>query len=353
MPPTPIRFGIIGCGAIAQRRHLPELANNPNAKIVAVADPVKDRVAEIAKQYKAKPYLDYKQLLKHPGIDAVVVCTPNIFHAPQTIDALRAGKHVLVEKPMATTREDAKAMIAAAKKAGKFLMIGQNQRLMPPHVKAKQILDTGVLGKPLAFRTTFKHGGPDRWSVDGAKSWFFKKDLAVMGVTGDLGVHKADLLRFLLGQEFAEVGGFLATLDKTDPATNKPIELDDNAYLTLKTTEGVIGSMMISWTNYGWMEDNFTTIFCTNGALYIGTDPRFGVIVAHRNGQKEYYELGGISTNTRQLNSRVTDTFTDCIRENKKPTIDGDEGYKSLDVILTAMEAAEQGCTLKIGASIP
>src|SRR5947209_17773538 len=127
----PVKYGIIGCGAIAQRRHIPECVANPESKLAALADPVKERVDELAAKYGAKAYTDYKEMLRDPGIDAVVVCGPNALHAQQSIDALSAGKHVLCEKPMATTREDAKAMLAAAKKNKKFLMIGLNQRLMP------------------------------------------------------------------------------------------------------------------------------------------------------------------------------------------------------------------------------
>jgi predicted dehydrogenase len=342
----PVKYGIIGCGAIAQRRHIPECIANPASKLVALADPVTDRVGELGKKYEAKPYTDYKEMLKDANIDAVVVAGPNALHAQQSIDALSAGKHVLCEKPMATTRDDAKAMLDAAKKNKKFLMIGLNQRLMPPHVKAKKILQSGALGKVLAFRTAFKHPGPEGWSVDAGKSWFFKKGQAFMGVTGDLGVHKADLLRWLLGQEFAEVGGFIATLDKRDPE-GKLIDLDDNAYLTLKTTGGIIGSMILSWTNYG-AEENYTVLYCQNGVLSLGTDPNWGVIVDFRNGERELHKVGEMATNVKQVASGIIDSFTKSIASNTPPEIDGMEGYKSLDVILTSMEAAKEGKTLKI-----
>jgi UDP-N-acetylglucosamine 3-dehydrogenase len=166
-------------------------------------------------------------------------------------------------------------------------------------------------------------------------------------VTGDLGVHKADLLRWLLGQEFAEVCGILSTLDKRDP-NGKLIDLDDNAYLTLKTTGGIIGSMILSWTNYG-AEENYTVIFCQNGVLSIGTDPTWGVIVDYRNGERELHKVGEMSTNTKQVASGIIDSFTQAIANNKPPEIDGMEGYKSLDIILTAMEAAKSGKTMRIG----
>src|SRR4051812_33008804 len=344
----PVKVAVIGCGAIGQRRHIPEAAANMDVKLVALVDIKKDRVEEFAKKYQTDAYTDYKDMLKKAEVDAVVVGTPNAVHATQAIDALNAGKHVLVEKPMATTREEAKAMLKAAEKNKRFLMVGQNQRLMPPHAKAKEIMESGRLGKVLTFQTTFKHPGPDGWSVDGAKSWFFKKPEAIMGVTGDLGVHKADLMRYLLGQEFDQVSGFIGTLDKKDDQ-GKPIEIDDNAFFTLRTRGGVIGTMTISWTNYGQFEDNGTIIYAEHGVLMLGSDPQFGVVVNYRNGNKEYHKVGAVATNTRQTSSGMMDMFVRAIQTNEPPPIDGNEGYKSLDVILTAMEAAQQGKTLKVG----
>lgn len=344
----PVKYGVIGCGAIAQRRHLPECVNNPESKLVALADPVKERVEFLATKYGAKAYSDYKEILADPTIDAVVVAGPNSLHMTQTIEALNAGKHVLVEKPMATTREDAKAMIEAARKTGKFLMIGLNQRLMPPHVKAKKLLQSGAIGNVFAFRTAFQHPGPEGWSVDAGKSWFFKKGQAFMGVTGDLGVHKADLLRWLLGQEFTEVNGIVSTLDKRDNE-GKLIDLDDNAYLTLKTAGNITGSMILSWTNYG-PEENYTVLYGQHGVLSIGTDPNYTVVIDYRNGERELHKTGAIATNTAQVASGIIDAFTKSIATNTPPEIDGMEGYKSLDVILTAVEAAKLGKTMKIGA---
>ncbi len=341
-----VRYGIIGCGAIGQRRHIPEAAANPNAVVAALADPVKERVEELARKYNAQPFTNYQQLLAKADVDAVVVCGPNALHARQTIDAFRAGKHVLVEKPMACTRAEARAMLAAAKKARRFLMVGQNQRLMPAHQKAKEILKNGKLGKVLTFRTSFKHPGPDGWSVDGAKSWFFKKSAAVMGVTGDLGVHKADLMRWLLDDEFVSVSAVIGTLDKRD-SSGKLLALDDNALLTLKTAGGIIGSIEISWTNYG-MEDNMTVLYCQNGVMYLGTDREYGVIVQYRNGNKELHKVGAMATNTQQVASGIIDSFTTAILNRKSPEIDGMEGYRSLDVILTAMESAQAGRSLRI-----
>ena len=344
----PVKYGVIGCGAIAQRRHIPECIANPDSVLIGIAEFNQARCTELGEKYGVKSFCDHKDLLKMGEIDAVVVSGPNALHASQTIDALNAGKHVLCEKPMAVSRDEARAMIDAAKKNNKYLMIGLNQRLMPPHVRAKEILKTGRLGKVLSFRTAFKHPGPEGWSVDAAKSWFFRKDQAFMGVTGDLGIHKADLMRWLLDEEFTEVGGMITTLDKRDAEGNL-IALDDNAMLTLKTDGGVIGSMILSWTNYG-MEENYTVLYCQKGVMSLGTDPIYGVIVDYRNGERELHKVGEMSTNVKQVASGVIDAFTKSILAGKPPEIDGMEGYRSLDVILTAQEAAKAGKTMQIAS---
>ena len=110
---------------------------------------------------------------------------------------------------MATSKEEAKAMIEAAKKNGKKLMIGHNQRFVASHQKARKLIEKGEIGKIYSFRTAFGHGGPEGWSVDGKDSWFFKKDEAFIGAMGDLGVHKADILRYILNEEIVEVGAFV------------------------------------------------------------------------------------------------------------------------------------------------
>ncbi len=342
--PKPVRYGCIGGGAIAQRRHLPEADANPQSTVVAIADPVKDRVEALCEQYDATAFGDYKKMLDQMKgqMDAVVVAGPNKQHAAMSIEAMKAGYHVLCEKPMATTRADAKKMIATAKQKRKHLMIGMNQRLMPPHAKARELLAEGKLGKVLSFETTFKHPGPDGWSVDGAKSWFFKKDPAAMGVCGDLGVHKADLMRFLLNEEIVKVGGMIKTLHKTNPS-GKLIPLDDNAFVVMESASGVIGTMNISWTHYGGYEDNGTVLYCENGTLRVAMDSTYGVMVDYANGQKERHVVGEVATNEKQVASGVIDTFTQGIQTRTKPTIDGLEGYRAMNIIVTAMEAAKEG----------
>ena len=331
-----IRIAVIGCGSIAQKRHIPEYAANPNIEFVAFCDPVMERAQKYADEYGAKAFADYKEMLSEVKPNAVSVCTPNYLHAEAAIAAANAGAHVLVEKPMAVTDAEAEAMIEAARKNNVFLMVGHNQRLMPPHVKAKEILDKGTLGRVLTFRTSFGHPGPEYWSVDGPGSWFFRKEEAIMGAMGDLGVHKSDLIRYLLNDEVAQVGGMIDTIDK------KNTKVDDNAICLLRMKSGAMGTLVASWTYYKG-EDNSTVLWCENGVLKLGTDPDDQVIVELRDGTVERYNVGAISTNEKQESSGVIDLFVQSLVTNTPPVISGEEGRKSLAVILAAFESQATG----------
>jgi predicted dehydrogenase len=327
---------VIGSGSIATHRHAPEYAANPNVEILAFVDRVPERAEKLAKKYGAKSFTKYEDVLDLKGVDAVSVCTPNALHAPITLAALKAGKHVLCEKPMATSDREAKEMIAGAKKAAKFLMIGHNQRLAPLHVKAKQLLEEGVIGKVITFRTAFAHPGPESWSIEGATGWFFDKKQAFVGTMGDLGVHKADLLRWLLGEEIVEVAAMVEHL-------YKPMgDVDDNAVCLLRTQSGAFGTLTASWTHDPG-EDNATVLFGSKGILRLGADPRFSVIVELASGEKQYYEIGKMQTNEAggQSDSGVIGEFVGSVLGNTPPVISGEEGRRALAIILACLKSAE------------
>jgi len=331
-----IKVAVVGCGSISKHRHIPEYAMNPNVELVAFVDPIIERAEHYAQLHGGKAYSNYVDMLKAEKVDAVSVCTPNYLHAEISIAAANAGAHVLVEKPMATSAAESEAMIKAAKKNGVFLMVGHNQRLMPPHVKAKEILETGKLGKVLTFRTSFGHPGPEGWSVDGRESWFFRKEEAIMGAMGDLGVHKSDLIRWLLGDEVAQVAAFVGTLHKDGT------DVDDNATCLLRMKSGATGSLVASWTYYKG-QDNSTVLWCENGVIKIDTDPNDQVIVELRNGTVERYKVGQVSTNEKQVTSGVIEEFVTSIVNNQPPRISGEEGYQALKVILAAFESEATG----------
>ena len=331
-----LKVAVIGCGSIARNRHLREFNNHSEVEIVAVCDIVEARAQEMANQYKTKAYTSYEELLKVEMLDAVSVCLPNYLHAPVSIDALHAGCHVLCEKPMATSKEEAVDMIKAAKSNNKKLMIAHNQRFVPSHAKARDLIIKGEVGKIYSFRTTFGHGGPEGWSVDGKDSWFFQKEQAFIGAMGDLGVHKADLLRYLLGEEFVEVAGFIETSAKKDT------DVDDNAVCILKSESGVIGTLAASWA-YTAKEDNSTIIYGEHATLRLEDDPNYSLIVQYKSGEVVNYELGGIQSNAEgnQTTTHIIDHFVDSIVQDTDPLINGEEGMKSLEVILAVLESME------------
>ncbi|MCA0985516.1 Gfo/Idh/MocA family oxidoreductase [Halobacillus yeomjeoni] len=333
-----MKVAVIGCGSIAQHRHLPEYEANEDVVLTAVCDINEDRVDEISKQYGAKAYTDYQLLLEKENVDAVSVCLPNYLHAPVTNAALNAGCHVLCEKPMATSKEEAESMIAAAEKNGKKLMIAHNQRFVPSHQKAKKLIAAGEIGKVYSFRTAFGHGGPEGWSVDGADSWFFKKDQAFIGAMGDLGVHKADLLRYILGEEFVNVAGFVEGNAKENST------VDDNAVCILRSENGIIGTMAASWA-YNTSEDNSTIIYGENGTLRLEDHPHYSLVAEFNNGDVVNYQLGKIQSNDEggQSNSHVIDHFVNGVWKNGEILITGEEGMKSLEVILAAVQSSESG----------
>lgn len=343
-----LKIGIIGCGKIAQVRHIPEYVANENAQVVAFYDKSLERAQALAEKYGGKAYSSCADLLANPEIDAVSVCVANHMHAQDTIHALKAGKHVLCEKPMATTMEDCEAMVAAAEETGKKLMIGHNQILTPAHRRAKELIDQGLIGDILTFRTTFGHGGPETWSIDpGPGTWFFNKEAAVLGAMADLGVHKVYLMHFLTGQRVVEATAKFSTLHKKGP-TDQRIEVEDNAMCIFQMENGILGTMTASWTYYG-AEDNSTILYGTKGIMRIYDDPRYSIVVTLRDGGNIYYDLEGIQTNENQTKSGVIDTFIDTILQDKETELSGRNALDTMGAVFAAIESAKQGKSVRVG----
>ncbi|MCK5811935.1 MAG: Gfo/Idh/MocA family oxidoreductase [Clostridiales bacterium] len=337
--------GIIGCGSITVKRHAIETNANDDTKIFGVYDPNNKHAKAMADKYNCKIYDSVDDLLTDDNLSIVIVATPNIFHGEYTIKALENGKHVLCEKPMAATLELAQEMIDTAKKYNLKLMIGQNQRLVPAHIKAKEILDSGELGRILTFQTVFGHRGAEKWSIANSPStWFFDKEQAIFGAMGDIGVHKADLVRWLIGEEFKAVSSFVTTRHKRYD-NNELINVDDNAVSILQSESGIVGTLAVSWTYYGG-ESNATIFNCEKGALWIFRDEDAPIKIKYANGSETLIKIGTISTNEKQVSSGVIDMLTDAIINNKKVDIDGYEGYKALEIIVNCVKSAESGQTI-------
>lgn len=343
-----VRVGIVGCGKIAQVRHLPEYEQNPDVRVVALFDLDHERAAQLTEWYGCRACDSVEELLADPDIDAVSVCTANVTHAQIAIDALNAGKHVLCEKPMATTLEDCERMVQAAQASGKRLVIGQNQRLTAAHAHAKELIRAGRIGDPITFRTTFGHGGPETWSVTpGTNSWFFDAKRASMGAMADLGVHKTDLIQFLLDTTVSEVKATVATLDKRDSAGNL-VSVDDNAICIYQMENGVVGSMTASWTYYG-PEDNSTVVYGTRGIMRIYDDPVHSIVIDLRDGTRELYDVDAIQTNDDggQTASGVIDAFVACVEGKAEPFATAESVLPAMRAVFAAIESGKTGRAIK------
>ena len=342
-----IKVGVIGCGKIAQVRHIPEYAANPHVEVYGFYDINQARTRELAEQYGGKAFTSYEELLADPAIEAVSVCAANHVHAEITVAALKAGKHVLCEKPMAVTLEECEAMVAAARESGKYLMIGQNQRLAKAHAKAKELIAQGAIGKVLTFRTIFGHGGPETWSIDpGSNVWFFDKTRAAMGAMADLGIHKTDMIQYVLDSRIVRTQAVLSTLDKKD-STGNLIGVDDNAICIYQMENGVIGTMTASWTYYA-AEDNTTVIYGTKGELRLYDDPKYSVQQINADGTRIDYQIDQIQTNDNQTASGIIDLFVDCLVEQKEPEISGENVLHAMKAVFASIESSARGCAVDV-----
>ena len=340
-------IGIIGCGKIAQVRHIPEYADHPEAKLLGFYDINQQRAAALAEQYGGTAYATVEELLKNPEIQAVSICAANFAHAELTIAALNAGKDVLCEKPMAITLPECEAMVEAADKNGKFLMIGHNQRLAKAHSMARSLITDGLIGDIITFRTTFGHGGPETWSVDpGLNTWFFDKNRAAMGAMADLGIHKTDLIQYLTGQQVVRTTARVTTLDKRDAQGNL-ISVDDNAVCIYEMSGGAMGTMTASWTYYG-AEDNSTILYGTKGIMRIYDDPAAAIKVILPDGSKISYDVEAIQTNDNQTKSGVIDLWMDCLVNRKAPEISGRSSLAAMRAVFASIQSSETGKAVDI-----
>ena len=342
-----IKVGIIGCGSITEKRHAPEYKDNPNVEIVAFYDINRKRAELMAEMFGGKVVDDYMDILNNPEIDAISDCTPNDMHCTVSTKAMECGKHVLCEKPMAKTLEQAEKIVKTQKETGKIFMMDHNQRFTEAHKKVKKIISDGSLGKVISFRTTFGHGGPESWTESKSKNnWFFKKDRSEYGVVGDLGVHKLDLIRYLVGDEFVSVTGMGGVIHKTFE-NGEPIEVYDNAIGIFKMKNGAIGTGIFSWTYYG-QEDNSTIIYLEKGIIRIYDDPKYQIKIIEADGKVSEYEVEAMQTNDNQTKTGVIDAFVDTIINNEKSLVGAEDGLISIKVVDALMRAIREKREIEI-----
>lgn len=251
-----LKIGIIGCGEIANSKHLPSLSSQTEkAEIIAFCDIIEERALYAAKTYGtvgAKVYTDYRQLLNDKAIDAVHICTPNRSHSEITVAALEAGKHVMCEKPMAINYAEAKKMLDAAKRTGKKLTIGYQNRFRPDTVLLKKIIDDGRLGD-----IYYAQAHAIRRRAVPTCGVFMNEYEQGGGPLIDIGTHALDLALYMMNNYEPEsvMGQTFKKLSSQDTDTGnafgdwekEKFTVEDSAFGFIKMKNGAVINLESSW----------------------------------------------------------------------------------------------------------
>lgn len=275
------RVGIIGTGAIAREKHIPywaELEAEGRVEVVAMCDVVPERAADQATMVEnARVYTDHKAMLKEQQFDIVDVCTQNRLHAPLTIDALNAGAHVLVEKPMAMNARECEAMIAASKKNRRKLMVAQHMRFESAHAKLKEVAESGRLGEIYSANTWWLR----RRGIPGWGKFHLKKE-SLGGPLIDIGVHMMDLTIWLMGSPkpvaasgkvyrmFGDRPG-LYNAEWGVPYDLREFDVEDFCTALIRFEKGITLQLSVSWAAN--IDDEKSGLYILGDKAGISTNP--------------------------------------------------------------------------------
>ena len=315
------KIGIIGCGLIGKKR---SQSLGLKGKLIACADPDIDRAKKIALSKEIKVFKDWKKLLEVKEIDIVIIATPHNQLFKIIIQAYKMKKHILVEKPGSKNLKEMIKIISKVKNNKIKIKVGFNHRYHPSIIKAKKIIKSGIIGKPMYLRARYGHGGRPRYE----KEWRAKPSISGGGELIDQGSHLIDLSRLFLG-EFSEVTGFINTYFWK-------MSVEDNAFLTLKTNSNKIAFLHVSWTE--WKNMFSFEIFCSHGKLDInGMGGSYGqeqltlYKMSKKMGipkqRKWRFKLKDISWKTE-----INDFYDDIIY-NRKPKVNLNDAYQNLKII--------------------
>jgi UDP-N-acetyl-2-amino-2-deoxyglucuronate dehydrogenase len=252
-----IRFGLIGCGRVAPR-HASAVQELPNANLVAVADLIESRVQRYASEYGAEAFLDYRNLLEQKDIDIVNICTPSGTHTQIAIDAMQAGKHVIVEKPIALSLEDADRMITTAKVEGVKLCVVLQNRYNQPIIDLRQIVDEGRIGKLLLGNATVRWYRPQEYYEDGWHGTLSMDGGALMNQS----IHHIDALQWFMG-EVQSVFAFTGTLAHF-------MEAEDTGVAVIRFKSGGLGVVEGSTITYPQNLEGSLALFGEKGSVKVG-----------------------------------------------------------------------------------
>jgi predicted dehydrogenase len=343
-----VGIGIIGTGAIGTWGHFPGYLEIPDrARVVALCDKNPSSTARILDKVDAKTYTDYRELLKDPSVDAVDICLPHYLHGRVAVAALEAGKHVIVEKPFATTLADADAAVSAARKTGLKLMVAENMRFVKAYEVARQYLDRGAIGD-ICYARGYT-GGSEVQHLMEPNNWYAKSSESGGGVMLDSGVHIFYLFRWLVG-EMKSV--YCVT---TRFLSNLPTDVEDNAAGVVRFANGATGTFAFSNTTESpWTET--LELYGTKGSIivdFLSAQPvRVFSTDRRSKDQKEWWGMYGdvaweapyiehtsMSWVTSSMRREVQH-FVNCILEDKQPLVTGEDGRNAVAVALACYESA-------------
>jgi predicted dehydrogenase len=344
----PIRTAVIGTGSISDF-HLKSYARHPDAELVAVCDLNAERARQKADQFgAAKSYSDYKELLADPDIDAVSVCTWNNTHAEISIAALRAGKHVLVEKPLCTTVEEALRIQEAVKETGKQLMIGYVRRYDPNARLLKEFVDKGEFGDLYYAKASSirRHGNPGGWFADRSRSGG--------GPLIDIGVHMIDLCWYMMGRPKAVTvsGNTYRKLGNRanirnlshykaadwDPKVNT---VEDLASAMIRFENGASLQVDVSFALHAQKDEASIKLYGDKGGFEI--DPEIVIVT------EKHDTILNVTPQTDHRGFRFEaafqseiDHFIECVREGRKPISPVEDGVEMMKILNAVYESAER-----------
>ncbi len=332
-----IRMGLIGCGGIS-RAHARGYLQLPDLfEVIACCDERKELAEERGQQLGAKIVAtDYREILARDDIDAVDICLPHHLHSEVAIAAAEAGKHVLVEKPIANTLEEADAMIEAAKKKGVILMVAHNERYMPVYRKAKELVEQGVLGRIFLARADH-----NQFVQIGERHWLWREETAGGGVLIGSGIHRVDILRWLVGEIVRVWHRQVIVPERFSD------EVETASVTIFEFANGAIGELTCNWSAYAapsapWYE--LLWLYGTEGSLHnVG-----GLFVASEKVPEWQGKFSQIPLPNEDSFVNEIRHFGECIRDRKTPLTNGEEGRKSLAVVIAAYEAAEKGGSVTV-----
>lgn len=322
-----MKVGLIGCGGISKAHAAGwrRAKEKGLAEVVATCDIEEERAKERAEELGAgEVFTDYRALLSDAGVDAVDICLPHYLHCEATVAAAEAGKHVLVEKPMARNLEEGRRMLEACARNGVILMVAQNMRFDPFVERAKQLIGSGAIGKVLLAEVVWE-GAP------GLRPFHRKKELIGGGTLISTGIHPIDYIRWLVG-EVRRVSCFLGRAAGI-------VEGEDTAVLALEFENGAVGTLVCTWAAKPGRGQGFW-IYGTEGALFFEGGK---LTLKSPDGDGMTFKIRRDDSISREI-----EHFVKCVAEGRTPRSSGEEAFRSLQVAIAAYRSAETGMAVEL-----